>query len=605
LLVRGPRRSCIGLIFLWALFQPGRNVVAAESVGGVVLGTYERTALDLALGARGLKVDPAPEGKRVGRIVVVNHEVFGPDDGHLQLLNYFHRTTRESIIEREVLLRPGDFWDETVAQETRRRLTHVSFTTLVVVAPVQSASPGTIDLLIVTRDVWSLRLNSNFEYQNGVLSLLELQPSENNFLGRRKQLAVIYDLDLGRYAIGPGYHDSNIRGSRWTLSAGARLLFGRQSDQLEGSSSSASLRYPLWSYKRRWGFGVGASHFVGTSRRFSGVTLVDSAPALCTYSGNANVCDADPGRGVPVRYRTHYIQAGSDITRSFGQTVIQRVSLGYGFSGTRRDLFSDDFLAHPELRAGFLTDVLPRTERVSAFSMSYELFLPDFVRYRDLGTYDFPEDVSMGPSAGASASYATPVLGSTREFWRFSGSVGWRVEIGQRGLLAVSAAAGTRLQEGESLDRNRGAELFFATPQFLRVLRLVTRFETQRLSNNRANARFSIGGDTGLRGYPIGVFQGEALVRGNVEMRSSGWAVGFIRMGGVAFWDFGHVAAYYDAIDLHHDVGVGWRVVIPQLQSTVIRVDWAVALQDVSTGNGVLRTSGFPGRLSAGFAQPF
>jgi len=579
--------------------------LASESVGGVVLGTYERTALARALGARDLKVDPAPEGKRVGRIVVVNHDVFGPDDAQLQFLNHFHQTTRESIIEREVLLRPGDFWDATIAQETRRRLTNISFTTLVVVAPVHSESPGTFDLLIVTRDVWSLRLNSNFEYQNGVLSLLELQPSESNFLGRRKQLAVIYDLDLGRYAIGPGYHDSNIRGSRWTLSAGARLLFGRQSDQLEGSSSSASLRYPLWSFKRRWGFGIGASHFVGTQRRFSGVTQVDSAPALCTYSGDANRCDADPDRGVPVRYRTHYIQAGSDVTRSFGQTVVQRVSLGYGFSGTRRELFSDDFVAHPELRAGFLTDVLPRTEFVSAFSLSYELSLSDFLRYRDLGTYDFPEDISMGPSAGLSVAYSTPLLGSTREFWRFSGSVGWRVEIGHRGLLAVSAAAGTRLQEGDSLDRNLGTELYFATPQFFRVLRLVTRVETQRLSNNRANSRFSIGGDTGLRGYPIGVFQGETFVRGNVELRSSGWAVGFTRMGGVAFWDFGHVAADYDAIQLHHDVGVGWRLVIPQLQSTVIRLDWAVALQDVSTGNGVLRTSGFPGRLSAGFSQPF
>jgi len=44
------------------------------------LGRLEREALEDALRARGLVVDPAPEGKTIGQIQVVNQEVFSERD---------------------------------------------------------------------------------------------------------------------------------------------------------------------------------------------------------------------------------------------------------------------------------------------------------------------------------------------------------------------------------------------------------------------------------------------------------------------------------------------------------------------------------------------
>ena len=35
-------------------------------------------------------------------------------------------------------------------------------------------------MLVVTRDVWSLRLNSDFRFEGGRLRWLRLEPSENN-----------------------------------------------------------------------------------------------------------------------------------------------------------------------------------------------------------------------------------------------------------------------------------------------------------------------------------------------------------------------------------------------------------------------------------------
>ena len=71
----------------------------ARAAGYGELGTLERGAVDTALALRGLVLDPAPEGKTVGFIHVVNLEVFQPSDGRLlEWFNHFHRTTREEHV---------------------------------------------------------------------------------------------------------------------------------------------------------------------------------------------------------------------------------------------------------------------------------------------------------------------------------------------------------------------------------------------------------------------------------------------------------------------------------------------------------------------------
>jgi hypothetical protein len=143
--------------------------------GKRALGKIEQESVDDALTKLGVRIDPAPEGKTIGRIYVVNQEVFSKRDWYLQLLNFFHWTTRGYILERELLLRPGQRWDQALVEETTRNLQSppglvVSGRTLfqpelssvVVILPIASAIPGQVDLLLVTRDLWSLRLNTNF-----------------------------------------------------------------------------------------------------------------------------------------------------------------------------------------------------------------------------------------------------------------------------------------------------------------------------------------------------------------------------------------------------------------------------------------------------------
>jgi outer membrane protein assembly factor BamA len=115
-----------------------------------------------------------------------------------------------------------------------------------------------------------------------------------------------------------------------------------------------------------------------------------------------------------------------------------------------------------------------------------------------------------------------------------------------------------------------------------------------------SRTRFFLGGDTGLRGYQIGEFRGTVQASAHAEIRSAPLAVHSQRFGAVLFYDVGHAAESYGALVPHHDFGIGIRWLIPQLNSSVLRIDWAIA-----TDVGPYTRPGLPGRITAGFMQSF
>ena len=151
---------------------------------------YELETLDAALAQRGLELEPAPEGKLIESVDLVvldvlekrdpPHRVWPPLTG---FLNWFHTTTKPHVIEREVLLGVGQPWKQTLVDETAKNLRNARQLSLVMCVPVKGRAPGSVRMLVITKDVWSLRLNSNYRFAGGRLQYLLLQPSEENLFG--------------------------------------------------------------------------------------------------------------------------------------------------------------------------------------------------------------------------------------------------------------------------------------------------------------------------------------------------------------------------------------------------------------------------------------
>jgi outer membrane protein assembly factor BamA len=137
-----------------------------------------------------------------------------------------------------------------------------------------------------------------------------------------------------------------------------------------------------------------------------------------------------------------------------------------------------------------------------------------------------------------------------------------------------------------------------------RFVRFVLSGEVDGTHKDTQHAFFVAGGDTGLRGYAIGEFQGPAMMMAHAELRTAPLAVVSQRFGGVLFADAGDAATAFSTLVMRADAGVGLRWLIPQLNASVIRFDYAVAFVDGDLTAGGTR-AGFPGRFSAGFQQIF
>ena len=119
-------RPAIGAAVLGALLAP--RPAAAEDTEDIgakrPLGRLEQESVDDAMMNLGLLLDPAPQGKTIGRIHVVNQEVFSRRDWWFQWFNHFHRTTRPEMLRRDLLVKPGQLYDdrERVSDGAIRRL---------------------------------------------------------------------------------------------------------------------------------------------------------------------------------------------------------------------------------------------------------------------------------------------------------------------------------------------------------------------------------------------------------------------------------------------------------------------------------------------------
>jgi hypothetical protein len=565
------------------------------------LGALERQSVMEALSALGLTLDASPAGKRIGRIYVVNQEVFSPHDLHLQFLNHLHFTTRPEMVGRELLLAPGQPWSEALADESVRnlqappplffadgsRFAAPQISSVVALVPVLATEPGTVDLLVVTRDLWSLRFNTEFQFQRDTLSSLKTSVSENNLFGWRKNLAAGFELDQGRFGVGPTYFDPNLSGTRLTLLLSGTAWYARDTNRYEGDNETLSLRYPLYALANRWGAGLDASHQDAIVRHFCDNQLCPVAVG---------------GATVPFAFRRRDLAVDANLVRSFGRSVIQRVTAGYRVERPRSLVLADFPLdpATPDLPRQFLEAWAPRSETRSEPYLRYELFTPRYGVFRELDTFDLRESRRLGPLLAFEVGAGLPALGADRVAYPMRATASWAAAPAGTGFGVAQIQASARARPGELIDQRLSALAFVASPPIAGVARVVVAATSDVARADTYRTRFFLGGDTGLRGYQIGEFQGTVAAAAHAEVRTLPLALASQRFGALLFYDVGHAADSYTALVPHHDVGIGLRWLIPQLNSSVLRIDWAIATQ-----SGPYTEPGFPGRITAGFMQSF
>ncbi len=550
---------------------------------------YEIETMDLMLEEAGGTIDRNPEGKRIESVEVVTLDFIEKRDPVPVWFNVFHSTTRPHIIERELLLEKGDRWSWDLVDETERNLRALSQLSIVLILPLEGETEDSVRLLAVTKDIISFRLNSNITVIDGKLAFLFLQPSEENVFGRHKNVSTLFRYEPDTVAVGLGYTDRRLWGSRIGWNVNGNVIVNRGTGRTEGSFGSLRYAKPLYSTRSKWAWGTAVAWLDEVSRRFSGITQVGYRPSVdgptplpAPPRGErpAWVERASPSDLVPFEWRTNIVAWTTSVARSYGSK--NKTNIEWGVEANRRSFTVDHLDDYdPVALEAFREDQVPRsTLRIGPFT-ELTAFSTDFLRTVDTERLGLQEDLRLGHVVSMKVYTSAKAAMGTRDLLGIYNGLSYTFPMGSSGLLRLYGS--NRIELAGSIDESDAqaeAGLRLITPTLL-FGRFIYDGGVLHRYRDFLNTRTSIGGDGRLRGYKASSpFRGKDVAASNLEFRTSGVQIFSFQAGLAAFWDAAHAADGFGNLDLRHGLGFGFRGFFPQLDRIVGRLDFAFPLSE-------------------------
>ncbi|HSO37235.1 MAG TPA: hypothetical protein VLT33_32135, partial [Labilithrix sp.] len=524
---------------------------------------YEKETIARALDATHSKLDPAPQGKTIEGVETLRLEVLEDRDPvpdrvigvpTRRLLNSLHATTRDRIIRREMLLREGDPYDQVTIDETARNMRgrmplQVS---VVLIVPTEGTTHDTVKLLVITKDIWSLRLSYDMAITQGGLENLLIVPQETNLFGWHHTASTTFQLQPETYSLGIGYKIPRF-GTTWVgASAGASITMNRREGTPEGSAMSVSIGQGLYSTRTEWAWSAAAGYATGVARRY-----VNAQVGLFNSASTPNLAD-----NIPTQYKSATKSASVGVTRSFGWGFKNNFSLTMNASQATYRTFGVPDVPQAA-RDDFEQRFLPRGEDRVYPALSWATFSNDYLRTLDINTLALQEDYRVGHDFSASVYPVSKALGSSRDLIGVSAKAGYSLPIGD-GLAGASVSTFAENEDGTLTDASVSGSFGAVTPR-LGVGRIVMNTSFVNRYRNYLRGRTILGGDDRLRGYPSNFFFGKDAVFYNIEFRSTSVELLKVALGGGAFFDAGDAAQGFDMLHAKQSVGFGLRTLFPQL----------------------------------------
>lgn len=419
-------------------------------------------------------------GARIGNIEIEVDDVF-ENDTHLaapyRVANNLHISTHESTVQQQLLFHRGDAYNRRVLDESARMLRAQRYLNEASVEPVRyNEADNTVDVLVRVHDVWTLSPGLSFGRKGGENST-RVKFEDRNFLGLGKELSFARSSDVDRSAWELGYTDPNVFGSWWRLTTGYSSLS-------DGSEKTLSLERPFYAMDTRWSAG-----FAGT----------DATTDVSRYS------------------------LGHVVERL--QMQERKFDIGGGFSEGLHDGWTNRYLGglrydarEFEARADEPDASIP-ADRVVAYPwVGIEVMEDQYVATRNLDQIGRTEDLYLGLSARLEAGFASTALGSTHDAAILDGKLQAGAELGHEQYLIHSLGFYTRV-EGDQL---ANASIGWSSRYYLRqsVHRVLFASVSGTVTSHRdPEEQLLLGGDNGLRGYPLRYQAGDQSALVTLEQR--------------------------------------------------------------------------------------
>lgn len=488
--------------------------------------------------------EPAAGGATVGDVRIVPENIFDiadpkEDNRLFRLANRLHVRTRPRVIGHQLLFRPGDPYDPRLLAESERILRSNGYFYDARVRPGE-VRDGRVDVEVRTRDVWTLQPGISFERKGGK-NTTGIDLKEKNLLGLGSSLSIASKSTPDRRTESLQFADAHLFGTRLR----ADLLLANNSD---GRKRSFLLARPFYALDARWAAGA----LIADDDR------IDSLVGAGTIAAR-------------FRTRTKNVNLSGGLSRGLSRGWAWRFLLG----ATRDD---SRFSAAPGETAVAPVPV----DRLLVYPFAgFEVIEDAFETAKNRDQIERTEDFFLGSRVRATAGYAFPSFGSDRYAIPFSASFGTGGRPGDRWTVACDAAADGRVEGGAARDTTLSA----GARVYLEYSEAWLSFASVAGSRQVApddDHQLDVGGDTGLRGYPLRYQAGDRKFLVTVEQRyfSTWYPFRLFRVGGAVFADagraWGGTRTGVPDPGLLRDAGIGLRIGLTRSGlGNVIHVDVA------------------------------
>jgi outer membrane protein assembly factor BamA len=372
---------------------------------------------------------------------------------------------------------------------------------------------------------------------------------DSNFLGWGKTVQVSRGSSVDRTSNTVAWSDPNVFGSHWTSAA----AYVESSD---GTTRSAEIAEPFYALDAPHSVKITAVGFDRTVSRYNLGRVVDKF-------------DDD---------QTSYELSGG-ISRGLVDGWTKRLLFGIRYD---RNIFM------PTPQTGTPAKELPADRTLSYPFVGFDILQDDYKKTGDQNEIGRTEDLYFGTEVTGSVGLSNGAFGADRNALMLAATVvkGFQLPVEQQ--IFVTGNFSTRVEEGRTrnLIADAGAKYYWRWHEDCLLYAAVSATVTDSLD---PDLQLLLGGDNGLRGYPLRYESGTSRALVTVEQRffTDWYPFRLARVGAAVFADVGRtwgsgVIGNSDP-GLLRDIGFGLRLGNTRTGlGNVLHVDFAFPLNDIA-----------------------
>ena len=468
-------------------------------------------------------------GATIGQVSITSSNVFDLDDPEenkalYRFANKVHVTTRQNVIQQQLLFSPGGQFSLQALEETERLLRKNRYIQNASVRPI-IGQDGAVNIDVETNDVWTLMPKLAFSRSGGT-NKAAIGVKEMNLLGTGIAVELSQKTDVDRDSTSIKFVDRHLKGSWYSLA----VLYANNSD---GHTQFLQLEKPFYSLN---------------SKSSGGFSYLDDDLVESFYDRGQ--------RKSEYRHESRKSEAYLGWSHGLVEGFSRRVVVG---------LARDEHSFSPFENSDLPNGIVPLDRKLLYPFIGFEILEDDFEKASNVNQIGRTEDRFLGTRLGARFGVAASGAGSDRNALIVDASAQTGFGSSDKNSLLLAAGLGARVEDRgvQNLSLNASAK-YFRRQSKKRLL--YVGFTGSYGRNLDLDQLFEMGGDSGLRGYPLRYQTGDKRAVLTVEQRyfTDWYPLHLFRVGGAVFFDVGQVwggqPGSSSQAGLLRDIGFGLRI---------------------------------------------